>query len=177
MEPIIPREALLAKILTDLETWIPEFDAQSITTSLAIIEFATRCLAYYETHFARYGLSQGRFTILMFLYHFPEQSWTPAVLAETTGVKRGTMTGLLEVLTKGDWVERRPNPNDGRSSEIHLTRSGRRRLKKLLPNHFARVAQAMQGLSRQDHLAALKQLQTLTTRIASLTADSPASEN
>lgn len=169
METIIPREHLLSRILQDLGEWIPDFDPQSVITSLAIIEFANRCLASYEAHFARYDLSQGRFTILMFLFHFSDESWTPAALAEITGVRRATMTGLLAVLERGKWIRRSPNPNDGRSSEIQLTRGGRTRLKNMLPDHFSRASKALKGLKTQEHTTLIALMQKFGGHVASLT--------
>jgi len=151
MQTIIPRDKFLKRILDNLASSVPTLDPQDVTTSLAIIEFANRCMASFEAHFARYGLSQGRFTILMFLYNFPDRSWTPAALANLAGVRRATMTGLLDVLENGRWIDRKPNPDDGRSSEIHLSASGSKRLKKMLPDHFARITTAMTGLSSDDH--------------------------
>ena len=169
METIIPREHLLSQILEDLGEWIPDFDSHTVVTSLAIIGFANRCLASYEAHFSRYDLSQGRFTILMFLFHFPEESWTPAALAEVGGVRRATMTGFLEVLEKGSWIRRKPNPSDGRSSEIHLTRGGRAKLKNMLPDHFARVSKAMGGLKVEEHRTLMKLMRKFGDHVASLT--------
>ena len=55
MPPIIPRDQLLKKILGKLVTNIPGFDPQNVKTSLAILEFANRCVTSYEAHFARDG--------------------------------------------------------------------------------------------------------------------------
>ena len=169
MQTIIPREQLLSQILRDLGEWIPDFDPQSVVTSLAILEFATQCLASYEAHFARYDLSQGRFTILMYLFHFPDESWTPASLAEAAGVRRATMTGLLGVLEKAKWIWRSRHPNDGRSSVIHLTSDGRGKLTNMLPDHFSRAAKAMGGLEAHEHRSMLQLMQKFGEHVGSLT--------
>lgn len=171
MQTIIPREQLLKKILGDLAGSVPGLDPQNVTTSLAIIAFANRCLASYEAHFARYGLSQGRFTVLMFLFHLSDRSWTPAALANVAGVRRATMTGLLDNLEKGKWIDRRPNPDDARSSEIHLSARGRKRLKKMLPDHFSRIATAMTGLSAAEHKMLIKLMTKFGDHVVALTSD------
>lgn len=175
MKPIIPQEQLLEKILGDLSDRIPGIEPRNIVTSLAIIAFAQRCMASYEAHFARYGLSQGRFGILMLLHHRPERAWTPAALAEAAGVRRATMTGLLEVLEKGRWIRRKQNPKDGRSREIHLTPSGRKRLLRMLPDHFSRVAAAMAGLSGEEHTALIYLMEKFGTHIEVLASAGVAS--
>ena len=105
----------------------------------------------------------------MFLLHFSDRSWTPAALADFAGVRRATMTGLLDVLKKGKWIDRRPNPGDGRSSEIHLSASGRKRLKKMLPDHFSRVATAMTGLSAAENKTLNKLMTKFGDHVATLT--------
>ena len=176
MQTIIPREHLLSQVLHDLGEWIPDFDPESVVTSLAILEFATQCLASYEAHFARYDLSQGRFTILMYLFHFPDKAWTPASLAEAAGVRRATMTGLLGVLERAKWIRRTPHPNDGRSSVIHLTRGGRARLTNMLPDHFSRVAKAMVGLEADEHRNLLQLMQKFGEHVGSLTSTDGSSQ-
>lgn len=174
MQTIIPRDALLTEMLGNLAAAIPELDPRIVTTSLAIVEFANRCMAGFEAHFARYGLSQGRFTVLMFLFHFSDRSWTPASLAKVAGVRRATMTGLLEVLEKGGWTVRRPNPDDGRSSRIRLSAGGRRRLKKMLPDHFSRVAAAMAGLTAAEHTKLIELMTKFGGHVATLAPDGAA---
>lgn len=168
MQTIIPRDALLKEMLGNLAGVVPGLEPRNVTTSLAIVEFANRCMAGFEAHFARYGLSQGRFTVLMFLFHFSDTTWTPASLAKVAGVRRATMTGLLEVLEKGGWIVRRPNPDDGRSSRIRLSAGGRRRLKKMLPDHFSRVATAMAGLSAAEHETLIELMAKFGGHVATL---------
>ena len=163
-----PHNQVLQQILAELKTTVSGFDPRNVTTSLAILRFANRCLSSYEAHFARYGLSQGRFTTLMFLYHLPTQSWTPAALAKASAVRRATMTGLLDVLERAKWIARAPNPKDGRSNEISLTANGRARLKKILPDHFARLGAAMQGLSAREHRTLITLMDKFGANVASL---------
>lgn len=168
-----PDDQLLNRILADLQTSIPGFEARNVTTSLTILHFATSCVAAYGAHFARYGLSQGRFATLMVLYHLPDQRWTPATLAQTCRVRRATMTGLLNVLEGDDWIVRRPNPVDRRSNEIALTDDGRTRLEALLPDHFARLSAAMAGLSDTDHRTLFTLMDKFGASIASLAPTDP----
>ena len=168
-----PETQLLTRILAELQTSVPGFEARYVSTSLAILRFATGCVSAYEAHFARYGLSQGRFATLMVLYHLPDQRWTPATLAQACSVRRATMTGLLKVLQRAAWIVRRPNPADGRSNEIALTADGRARLAGLLPDHFGRLGAAMGGLSARDHHTLITLMDKFGASVASLAATDP----
>lgn len=153
METVVPQRQLASRILSQLEEWIPDLDVQTVVTGLAIMDFASRALGAAENHFGRYGLSQGRFSILLFLMQFPDEDWTPAALAEASGVTRPTITGLLRSLDRDGWVHRGRHPTDGRSQIITLTSSGRSRLEAILPDHFRRIASALSAVPLEGHKA------------------------
>ena len=79
------------------------------------------------------------------------------------------MSGLLDVLERGTWIGRKPHPNDGRSTRIHLTKGGRRKLVEILPDHFSRVASVMSGLEAHEHRTLLRLMQKFGDHLAALT--------
>lgn len=155
---VIPEAQRLEVILSRLEDVVPDLDKQTVVTGLALAEFASQTLLALETHFAKFGLSQGRFAVLMHLLMIEEEEWVPASLAEVTGVTRATMSGLLKTLEKDSWITRAVNPNDSRSTTIKLTRTGKSRLKKLLPEHFGLASSHMDCMSVADHQILLSSL-------------------
>lgn len=176
MESIIPQQRMVEQILKQLSTWIPDFDAESVLTSLAILDFAHQVMGVMDAHFARYELSQGRFTVLMYLYHFPRAEWTPASLADAAGVRRATMTGLLQKLERDGWIGRAPDASDGRRSLVDLTESGKSRFKAILPDHFARFASALNDVDAGEHSAVRSTLAAFGVRVNSVVED-PSSES
>lgn len=150
MRIVIPSESGLNRILERLQQEVPAIDADSIRAMIGIAGGATTLLASIESHFTRYGLSQGRFAVLMPLYFLQDEDWTPAKLAEFTGVTRATLTGLLDVLERDEWIERRPHADDGRMTEIVLTRRGRSRFRRILPDHFERLGRVQQVLTAKE---------------------------
>jgi DNA-binding MarR family transcriptional regulator len=54
---------------------------------------------------------------------------TPADIARLTGVPRPTLTAHIERLTAAGHIDRRPNPNDGRSYLLDLTVLGAQTMK------------------------------------------------
>ena len=174
METILPKQVMVSTILEQLEVQLGSFDRESVLTGLAMLEFASRALGDYEAHFARYGLSQGRFTALMFVYQFPGRRWTPAALAEAAGVRRATMTGLLQRLERDRWLVRSPNPEDRRSSVIEMTEDGRARFSGVLPDHFGRFARAFHDVDPDEHRAVRGVLADLGARLASVPPESDA---
>lgn len=173
MESIIPQRRMVEQILEQLSTWIPDFDAESVLTSLAILDFAHQVMGTMDAHFGRYELSQGRFTVLMFLYHFPEAEWTPASLADAAGVRRATMTGLLQKLERDNWIARAPDATDGRRSLVDLTKSGKGRFKEILPDHFGRFAVALDEVSAGEHTKVRSTLAEFGKRVRSVVEEDP----
>jgi DNA-binding MarR family transcriptional regulator len=139
----------------------PGSDASAVETCLRLLYVSGAVEAAYEAHFARHGLSQARFVVLMELQR-EEEGRRPAELAERTGVTRATMTGLLDGLEKEGLILRRAHAQDGRMSVVRLSAKGRQRLEGLLPDHYRRTAALMRGLSSEER----EQLHALLTKVA-----------
>jgi DNA-binding MarR family transcriptional regulator len=149
-QPAIPQDSSLNQILKAISNIYPEYDTEIIRTNLVILDFAKTVMSAVEAHFARYDLSQARFAILMLLSTDTEQLWTPAKLADALGITKATITGLLDVLEKGDFIERKPNPNDRRSSQVVMTKNGRTRLRNLLPEHLDQLLPLVSVLKEEE---------------------------
>ena len=78
-----------------------------------------------------YGLSEGRFQILVRLNHVDGNRMTMGDLAEMLEVSPRTVTGLIDNLERDGLVRRVDDPNDRRAVYAELTEEGRERLKKL----------------------------------------------
>ncbi len=117
---------------------------------------------YKDARFlAQYGISQGRFTVLMLLHNCPECVSTPAELADHAGVTRATMTGLVDTLEKEGLVARGADPADRRTVRVRITAAGEEFLAKVLPDYFRCVSQTIHVLSAPEQ----KQLVTLLQKI------------
>jgi DNA-binding MarR family transcriptional regulator len=120
-----------------------------------------------EPHFARYGVSQGRFTTLMALRRQPEGRATPAELAEHLAVTRATVTGLLDGLEEDGLLERSHRTDDRRSVSVTITKKGLALIEKILPDHYARIGALMKKLTRQEK----KQLTVLLGKVRESVAE------
>ena len=60
------------------------------------------------------------------------------------------MTGLLNGLKTGDFIERVADPRDRRRIGVHLTPEGRQVLEKLLPHYYRNMARLTAGLSENE---------------------------
>jgi DNA-binding MarR family transcriptional regulator len=117
----------------------------------------TTCL---DEHFSRFGLSHGRFAVLMMLWR-SEGGLSPARIAELCNVTPPTITGLCKKLEADGLVRRRADRADRRASVITLTSRAQRLLARLLPGHLTRQATMLAALSEAERAELIR----LLTRI------------
>jgi DNA-binding MarR family transcriptional regulator len=140
------------EILRQLGAEHPGLDATAIHTCVTLLRVASEISSVFDRHFARFGLSQGRFTVLMRLRRHAV-GLSPAALAESAGVTRPTISGVLDTLQRDGLVERTPAAFDHRSSVVTLTASARRLMKRMLPVIFRTHAEIMAGLTVRERRA------------------------
>lgn len=138
MERFIPNE-LAIEMMRRYKKRYPDLDTHAVELALRVKRFANLAEAHAEAHFARYGLTAGRFRILIELFEAAD-GLTPSALAEHGCVSRSTITGLLTNLEKDGLVERAPGRDDGRSFRTRLTGEARRKMERILPDHFRRMS-------------------------------------
>ncbi|MBD1808437.1 MarR family transcriptional regulator [Microcoleus sp. FACHB-SPT15] len=149
--------------LLELANRYPEFDLASVETCLAFLDTTADVYEALDAHFARYGLSMGKFTLLMQLLQAPEQGLTPSDFAERAGVTRATITGLLDGLEREGWLRRQPYPSDRRMLSVQLTDKGQQLLSQMLPDHFCRTTGLMANLTTTEKKTLIKLLAKVRT--------------
>ena len=160
LRPFVDRFADRQTLQT-LASCYPELDIDSVETCLAFLRATADVQAALDTHFARYGLSMGKFTLLMQLLQADEQGLTPSECAERAGVTRATITGLLDGLEREGLVKRQPCPSDRRMLSVQLTDEGRVLLSAMLPDHFCRTTGLMSHLTTTEKKTLIELLQKL----------------
>ena len=112
-----------------------------------------------DADIARHGLTTAEFGILELLYHKG-----PMLLGEIQRkvlVTSGGTTYLVDRLAAKGLVERQDCPTDRRARYAVLTPAGTRLIKRIFPEHAARVASALAGLTARDQGAATALLRRL----------------
>ena len=109
----------------------------------------------------QFGLSEGRFQILVRLKHQPTGRFLMGELAEMLDVSPRTVTGLVDNLERDGLVKRVDDPNDRRSVYAELTDQGRERVDAL----WRETAGAQVALTQGLNEAELIQLRHLCLRL------------
>ena len=128
----------------------PDLDPSALKTCVVLLRTGSDLLTAFETILGKHGLSQGRFLTLIVMNRTPNKAISPSVLAEKVGVKRATMTGLLDGLERDRLIERLAHPNDRRKIGVRLTVKGRQVLDEMLPDYYSYIAKLMANLSKNE---------------------------
>jgi len=97
---------------------------------------------------ARDGLSVPRAKLVWHLHHGGPQ--TQAALAAALNVTPRNVTGLVDALVSGDYVERSPHPTDRRALLISLTQHGASVLADMERQHVALARSLFRGMPQFD---------------------------
>jgi DNA-binding MarR family transcriptional regulator len=132
------------------------------TEALAAVRILGKKLhANFERWAERFGLSEGRFQILVRLKHQPTGRFTMGELAEMLDVSPRTVTGLVDNLERDGLVKRVDDPVDRRSVYAELTDQGRERIETLWKETAGVQVALTQGLNESE----LIQLRHLCLRL------------
>jgi DNA-binding MarR family transcriptional regulator len=85
------------------------------------------------------GISHFEYGTMSALVHQPNQAMRIKELARVTNSALPRMSRTLDRLAKQGWVERQPDPDDGRATRAVLTASGRKKVAIATAGHIATV--------------------------------------
>ena len=110
-------------------------------------------------HLERYDLTLAQFGVLAQLQAVPGISQQR--LADWLFVTKGNMVGLLNRLEDRGLVERRPDPEDGRTHVVCLTEHGAELAARVVPEHEELVVACMGLIAPEDQRTLHQLLHTL----------------
>ncbi|WP_042204965.1 MarR family winged helix-turn-helix transcriptional regulator [Paenibacillus durus] len=122
----------------------------AIQACLYLIKTTDEILKIVDSQFQKYGVSDGKFSILMTLYNKENHQLIPSELSSKLNVTRATISGLLDGLEKDMLVERCKHPSDGRMLTIKITEKGVKLMDELCPKHFALLSRLLGSLESES---------------------------
>jgi DNA-binding MarR family transcriptional regulator len=119
-----------------------------------------------EPVFAAHGVNGGEFDVLASLRRAGRPyRLTPTELSKALMVTSGGMTKRLAALEGRGLIRREPDPNDGRSTAVTLTREGKRLVEAILPEHVANERRLLGELSNKERAELAGLLETLAVSL------------
>jgi len=163
-----------------IESWAriaPDLDVSTMRTALLLARATAFGHKHIEAAFADVGLSAGEFDVLASLTHLPNHTSKPSVLARSGMLSPAGMTHRLDLLERAGFVERRPDPDDRRSTLVVLTEAGQAKAIEAVRAHSGAEADLIHVLtpSERDDLSRL--LETLLDAYSAIAAKSATAHN
>jgi DNA-binding MarR family transcriptional regulator len=113
------------------------------------LRFHDRVGRQMDQIFARHGVSQAQFDVLMTLL-IGGEGITQQELAKRLLVTKGNVCGLIDRMESAGWVERREDPEDRRANRIYLTDNGRQQATQTFPDTKAMVDETLGQLDQRQ---------------------------
>ena len=136
----------------NLEKYSLDFPGLDVDAAMAFLKFlkvSREFFAATERRLGEYGISMGKFMVLMLLFSYKEgPGLTPSELAGRSGVTKATITGLIDGLQKSVFVTKSGGGADRRKFYVSLTESGNSFLRSILPKHFEFISGVMGEFDR-----------------------------
>lgn len=155
--------------LTEMGKLYPDLDPMACHAFLSLIKTTDDVWRVMDQHLAAFGISQGRFLVMMLLMEKPDVDYpcpcTPAEIADMASVSRATVTGLLDNLEKDGLISRTPDANDRRVTVIKLTEAGLAFMENILPTHFRILSHLMKPLSAEERTTFVSILSKISTHM------------
>lgn len=150
-------------------------DLSGVETTLLLLRSADATLTTLDRLFRQHGISSGKFNMLLTIAAFSAQDKQdapkPAQIARKLGVRRPTITGLLDNLEKDGLVERKPHSTDGRALRLELTKKGKKLLEKLLPDYWSILETLSAPLNAAERRGMLRGVEKIYHVLPSLSAN------
>ncbi|MFP5518787.1 MAG: MarR family winged helix-turn-helix transcriptional regulator [Bdellovibrionia bacterium] len=135
-------------------------DENHIEMVVRLYKFTESLSKAKEIHFQRWGLSEGRFMVLMSIWYKGEPIKATEI-AQDLGVTRATMTGLVDSLIRDELLKKKDCALDRRVSYLDLSDKGKKLMQEILPEHFQCVKEFSETLSCEESKAFLDALDKL----------------
>jgi DNA-binding MarR family transcriptional regulator len=85
------------------------------------------------------GITHFEYGVMSALVHQTNQAMRMKELARVTNSALSRLSKVIDRLTAQGWIERLPDPDDGRVTQAVLTRAGRRKVATATPGHISTV--------------------------------------
>jgi DNA-binding MarR family transcriptional regulator len=153
------------EVLRKVAERYPGIDAEATEIILSIKRIASGEECAIQDALEPYGLSEGRFFVLAHLFAeeiVEHKTPSPSEIADSLGVTRATITGLLDGLEREGFLERHHDSQDRRALTIHMTGKARSFLERFIPEQCCHVKAQVSQLTieeKQTLIALLAKIQ------------------
>ncbi len=125
-------------------------DITATSAFLRLLKVGSIFLDRLDRFLTPYGLTHGRWMVLVLLKRNDNMRATPTDLAHLQGITKATVSGLLRALEAEEYIRRISSPSDKRSQEILLTQKGVTHLNEVMDAYYPFVNEMMAALDENS---------------------------
>lgn len=140
----------VARLVADVTRLQPQIDPKSKSIGAGLLHLSDQLQQLYSLICAQFGLSLSGQSVLTTLRRHAPRQLTLVEINRDALVTSGGITFVVSQLESKGLVERRPHPNDRRSSLLSLTSRGRRVADRVIAAVAKTDARITEPLSAQD---------------------------
>jgi len=128
-----------------------ETDRQSASLGLLMMWLGDNILDAMDLDLAPFGITESKLDLLLLLtLHENRERVTPSSLADRLGIRRASVTTMLDWLEKRNWVVREPSAGDGRMLHVKITAEGRALVNQVMPTFWTTCSSFMTDLEPEE---------------------------
>jgi DNA-binding MarR family transcriptional regulator len=117
---------------------------------LGVLQSGMWLLSDIEKYLLTWGLSHGRFSILLSIMESPDDSLIGNEISARLGVAKATVTKMVEKLASEGYVRCAADPGDMRKKRFSLTRKAENLLREIIPGYRTRLGEISARLTDHD---------------------------
>ncbi|WP_068618063.1 MarR family winged helix-turn-helix transcriptional regulator [Paenibacillus tuaregi] len=141
-------------------------ERKSAHMGLLMLWLSDNVLDVMDLELAPYGITESKLDLLLLLVlHEGRDLITPSALADRLGIRRASVTALLDWLEKRKWIIRSQSDLDRRMIHVSITEEGSELVKQVLPTFWSTCASLVEGLTEEES-AAFEQILIKLHRLA-----------
>jgi DNA-binding MarR family transcriptional regulator len=140
----------IARVMTGWRAVRPDLPVEPIAVTARLARLQAVIGPRLEAVFRRYGLRGADFAVLATLIRLEREPVSQRRLGRELGLSAGTISLRIDRLVRQGFVERNPDPDDGRGAKISLTSRGRDAFEVSAPEHLANARELVAGLSEDE---------------------------
>lgn len=152
----------VATIVAEWRRERPDLDVSALEVLSRVTRLARHLERARKNAFAKHGLETWSFDVLAGLRRAgAPYELSPGDLLQQTLVTSGTMTNRIDRLEELGFVDRRPEPTDGRGILVRLTPSGKKVVDAALDDLLASEESLLGELSKSERIQLAQMLCTV----------------
>lgn len=128
-----------------------ETDRKSARLGLLMLWLGDNILDAMDVELSPFGITESKLDLLLLLtLHEGRELVTPSSLADRLGIRRASVTALLDWLEKRSWIARKQSELDRRMIHVTITPEGRELVQKALPVFWSTCSSVMSEMDSEE---------------------------